>query len=174
MKLETVEKMKIEKGKDAKSVTKADLEGSSNVQSLLPSDSKGVPTTKSPLKKSREKPTISHSMVQPIEIVEEPPMGHTQAKAMTKLQVGNALLAVNAGFMTSDRRRLDGAENQGGTERQWQLNNTTLMNQGPTPDDVMVKERTMMGESQLARYPTEKSNEDNAQAGWDLSPQLQG
>jgi hypothetical protein len=88
-------------------------------------------------------------MVQPIEIVEEPPMGQTQTQPMTKLQVGNALLAVNPGVMTPDRIKLGGSENQGATERQWQFENTNMVTKGRLAEEMILKTRTMMCEDQL-------------------------
>jgi hypothetical protein len=173
MKLETVDKMKIEKVKDVKSIMKADLETSGKVQSLLLSDSKKV-ATKGGLKKSRDKRIISHSMVQPIEIVEETPTGQTQAKPMTKVQVGNALLAVNPGLMTSDRTKLRGSENQGATGRPWQFENTSMVTPRPSAEDMTIKERKEIYESQLAGSRTEKLTGGDPQANEDLSPRLQG
>ena len=113
-------------------------------------------------------------MVKPIEVMEEPPLRQSQTKAMTKLQVGNALLAVNAGLMTSDRTKLAGSEKLGGTERrQWQLDNTSAVTPRPSAEDMMLKERAMSYENKLVASQTEKPIEDDSQAGRD-SPRLLG
>jgi hypothetical protein len=113
-------------------------------------------------------------MVHPIEILEEPPMGQTQSKPMTKLQVGNALLAVNSGIVTSERTKLRGSENQGATERPWQFEDTSMVATGISPEDMMPEGRKMMYEPQLARSQTEVPNIDDPPAGQDLSPRFQG
>jgi hypothetical protein len=144
------------------------------VQSLLPSDNKKVPTSKGRLKKSRDKLPIRSSMVQPIEVLEEPPMGQTRTKHMTKVRMGNALLAVNSGLVTSIREKLRGSENQRATERPWQFENTSMVTTGISPENMMPERGKMMHEPKLARCQTEVPNIDDPPAGQDLSPRLQG
>ncbi len=144
------------------------------MQSLLPSDPKEVRPSKGGLEKSLDEPSKRLSMVQPIEIVEEIPTGQTQAKPKTKLQVTNALKAVNFGLMTSDRTKFGALENQGATEWPRQLEDTSMATPILTPEDMTIKERKEIYESQLADSRTEKLNGDDPQAYEDLSPRVQG
>jgi hypothetical protein len=93
---------------------------------------------------------------------------------MTKLQVGNALLAVNSGLMTSDRTKLGASENQGATERPRHFEKTSMVTPIFTPENMKIKERKEIYESQLADSRTEKLNGDDPQAYEDLSPRVQG
>jgi hypothetical protein len=143
------------------------------VQSLLPSDPKEVRPSKGGLEKSLDEPSKRLSMVQPIETVVETPMGMSQTKPMTKLQVGNALLFGNSGLMIPDRIKFGGSENQGATERQWQFENINMVTKGILAEDIMFKTKTKISEHQGDRNPTEEPKENDSRANKDLSPRLQ-